>query len=37
MPKKPSRPGLDLSGKWAVVELPTMSEDYLDLCPTLTS
>ena len=31
MPKIPSRPALDLSGKWAVVELPTLPEDYLEL------
>ena len=28
MPKIPSRPALDLSGKW-VVELPSLPEDYL--------
>ena len=28
MPKIPSRPALDLSGKW-VVELPSLSPDYL--------
>jgi hypothetical protein len=33
MPRIPSRPPLDLSGKWAVVELPTMSDDYLGLTP----
>ena len=33
MPKIPSRPALDLSGKWAVVELPTLSENYLTLTP----
>jgi hypothetical protein len=33
MPKIPSRPPLDLSGKWAVIELPTMSDDYLDVTP----
>lgn len=33
MPRIPSRPPLDLSGKWAVVELPSMSDDYLDLTP----
>ena len=33
MPRIPSRPPLDLSGKWAVVELPTMMDDYLDLTP----
>ena len=33
MPKIPSRPALDLSGKWAVVELPTLPEDYLALSP----
>jgi len=29
MPRIPSRPPLDLSGKWIVVELPSMSDDYL--------
>ncbi len=33
MPRIPSRPPLDLSGKWSVVELPSMSDDYLDLSP----
>ena len=33
MPRIPSRPPLDLSGKWTVVELPSMSDDYLDLSP----
>jgi len=33
MPRIPSRPPLDLSGKWAVVELPTMADDYLALTP----
>ena len=33
MPRTPSRPPLDLSGKWAVVELPSMTDDYLDLSP----
>ncbi len=33
MPRIPSRPPLDLSGKWAVIELPTMDEDYLALTP----
>ena len=33
MPRIPSRPPLDLSGKWAVVELPTMPDDYLELTP----
>ena len=33
MPRVPSRPPLDLSGKWAVVELPSMTDDYLDLTP----
>ena len=32
MPKIPSRPALDLSGKW-VVELPSMPEDYLAQTP----
>ena len=27
------RPPLDLSGKWVVVELPSMTDDYLDLTP----
>ena|ERR1022692_2377323 len=31
MPRIPSRPPLDLSGKWAVVEMPSMSDDYLGL------
>ena len=31
MPRIPSRPPLDLSGKWVVVELPTMTDDYLAL------
>ena len=31
MPRIPSRPPLDLSGKWAVVELPSMTDDYLNL------
>ena len=33
MPRIPSRPSLDLSGKWIVVELPSMSDDYLGLSP----
>jgi len=33
MPRIPGRPSLDLSGKWAVVELPTMMSDYLELSP----
>ena len=33
MPRIPSRLPLDLSGKWAVVELPSMADDYLDLTP----
>jgi len=33
MPRIPSRPPLDLSGKWAVVELPSMPDDYLGLTP----
>ena len=33
MPRIPSRPPLDLSGKWIVVELPSMMDDYLDLTP----
>jgi len=33
MPRIPSRPPLDLSGKWTVVELPSMADDYLDLTP----
>ena len=33
MPRIPSRPPLDLSGKWIVVELPSMSDDYLGLSP----
>ncbi len=33
MPRIPSRPPLDLSGKWIVVELPSMMHDYLDLTP----
>ena len=33
MPRIPSRPPLDLSGKWAVVELPSMTDDYLGLTP----
>ena len=33
MPKIPSRPALDLSGKWAVVELPTLPEEYLARTP----
>jgi len=31
MPRIPSRPPLDLSGKWIVVELPSMTDDYLTL------
>lgn len=31
MPRIPSRPPLDLSGKWKVVELPSMADDYLGL------
>ena len=33
MPRIPSRPPLDLSGRWAVVELPSMADDYLGLTP----
>lgn len=33
MPRSPSRPPLDHSGKWAVVELPAMANDYLSLTP----
>lgn len=33
MPRIPSRPPLDLSGKWTVVELPSIADDYLDLTP----
>jgi|GEM_PF-828020 len=33
MPRIPSRPPLDLSGKWVVAELPTMMDDYLGLTP----
>jgi len=33
MPRIPSRPPLDLSGKWIVVELPSMSDDYLGQSP----
>ena len=33
VPRIPSRPPLDLSGKWAIVELPSMMDDYLDLTP----
>ena len=33
MPKSSSRPALDLSGKWTVVKLPTLSENYLALTP----
>ena len=33
MPRIPSRPPLDLSGKWTVVDLPSMMDDYLDLSP----
>ena len=33
MPRIPSRPPLDLTGKWAVVELPSMPDDYLGLTP----
>jgi hypothetical protein len=33
MPRIPSRPPLDLSGKWAVAELPSMADDYLSLTP----
>jgi hypothetical protein len=32
MPKIPSRPALDLSGKW-LVELPSLPPDYLALSP----
>ena len=32
MPRIPSRPVLDLSGKW-VVELPSLPEDYLAQTP----
>src|SRR5262245_31905654 len=32
MPKIPSRPALDLSGKW-VVELPSLHEEYLAQSP----
>ena len=31
MPRIPSRPPLDLSGIWAVVELPSLADDYLGL------
>lgn len=33
MPRIPSRTPHDLSGKWAVVELPSMTDDYLGLTP----
>lgn len=33
MPRIPSRPPLNLSGKWAVVELPSMMRGYLGLTP----
>ena len=33
MPRIPARPPLDLSGKWIVVELLSMTDDYLDLTP----
>ena len=33
MPRIPSRPPLDLSAKWVVVELPSMTDDYLGLTP----
>jgi hypothetical protein len=33
MPKIPSRPALDLSGKWAVVELPSLPGEDLALTP----
>ncbi len=33
MPRIPSRPPLDLSGKWAIVELSSMMDDYLDITP----
>ena len=33
MPRVPSRPPLDLSGKWAVVELSSMSDDDLASMP----
>jgi hypothetical protein len=33
MPRIPSRPPLELSGKWAVVELPSMPDAYLSLTP----
>jgi len=32
-PEPSSRPPLDLSGKWAVIELPTLADDYLGLTP----
>src|SRR3954464_5040862 len=33
MPRRPSRPPLELSGKWAVVDLPTLTEDDLARSP----
>jgi hypothetical protein len=33
MPRVPSRPPLDLTGKWVVAELPTMMDDYLGQTP----
>ncbi len=33
MPRIPSRPPLDLSGRWVVAELPSMDDDYLTLTP----
>ncbi len=33
MPRIPSRPALDLSGKWEIVELSSMTDDYLEITP----
>jgi hypothetical protein len=33
MPKIPSRPALDLSGKWVVTDLPALPPDYLARTP----
>ncbi len=33
MPRIPSRPPLDLSGKWVIVELSSMMDDYLEITP----
>ena len=33
MPRIPSRPSLDLTGKWIVDELPSMADAYLALSP----